>query len=218
LAEPVVMPARGGVVVRYLIAVFAPGSHALPMPDADVLRAGGVTEAVPGDTARFAVVSVLPAGDSLPEPRASLGPLPRASPRLLPLVVLVAGALGTGAGWWGLRRRRGRRPDATHPAEKPSRAPLARWMAAGEARAVAAAATGRLRRAIAEAEPHAHTALNDPECLALLKERRPAWPLAELADTLAGLERAGYAPAIPADVLATAEQAEELAAALERRR
>jgi len=216
LADPSSLPARGGVVVRYAVAAFAPGAHALAMPDLDVLHPDGVAETVPGDTARVTVVSVLPPGDSLPAPQPSLGPLPRAAPRLLPLGLLIAAALGSGVTWLSLRRRRGARPGRVPPVEKRSPAPIARWMAAGEARAVAAVAAERLRRAIARVEPRAHAALDDVECLALLGELRPAWPLDELRETLSGLERARYAPAIPADVLAVAEQAEEMATALER--
>ena len=69
LTEPVAVSARGGVLLRYAVALFTAGTHAVAMPDADVLRPDGVAETLPGDTARVVIASVLPPEDSLPVPR-----------------------------------------------------------------------------------------------------------------------------------------------------
>jgi hypothetical protein len=211
LSDPVAVAARGGVIVRYAVALFAPGRHALPMPDVDVLQPGGVSETVPGDTAWITVSAVLPPGDTLPPPRPSLGPLPRGERRVFPVALLVGAALSASAAWWRVRRRRGPPVGPPPAAEAPADAPLDRWLAAGEARAVAAVAADRLRRAIGRVEPRAHCALSGDEVLAVLREAQPDWPLDDIAATLGALERARYAPAIPADLMGLVEQAAALA-------
>jgi hypothetical protein len=210
LTDPSVEPARGGTIVSYRVAFFAPGSHGLVMPDVELLASGGVSETVAGDTAWVTVRSVLPPGDTLPPPRPSLGPLPRGERRLLPLVMLLGLVLSGSAGWWIVRRRRGPGGAIALPPEAPPPPPLERWLAAGEARAVAVVAADRLRQAIAIAEPRAHRGLAGDELLAVLGAARPDWPLSDLGDTLGALERARYAPAIPADLMSLVEQADEL--------
>ncbi|HWP38215.1 MAG TPA: hypothetical protein VNL18_11750 [Gemmatimonadales bacterium] len=210
LTDPSVEPARGGVIVRYRVAFFAPGSHGLAMPDVDMLAPGGVSETVAGDTAWVTVASLLPPGDTLPPPRPSLGPLPRGERSLRPLVVLIGVVLSGAASWWTVRRRRGPRVVIAHTPAEPAPPPLDRWLAAGEARAVAVVAADRLRHAIAAAEPRAHRGLALDELLAVLGDTRPDWPLPAIADTLGALERARYAPAIPADLMSLVEQVDTL--------
>ncbi len=216
LGEPVVLRVDSGVRVRYTLALFEPGRHAVEMPPVEVLYRDGRVDQIPPDTAWITVAAVVPAGDSLPPPRGSLAPLARFPTRRLPLLLLTSLVL-VGAGLWALVRRR--RPPMPAPAPAaPGRAvaPLARWMAAGEARAVATLAADRLRACIAALEPRADRRLSAEECIARLDAVRPEWPVRTLAELLRGLERAQFAPAVASDVGALVAQVDELVADLGR--
>jgi hypothetical protein len=106
-----------------------------------------------------------------------------------------------------VRPRPGTPEDAAHPAE----APLQTWVEAGELRAAAASVTERLRRALERLEPDAAAGLPTDALLAVLRLRRPSWPLSEIEELLHALERARFAPAVPDDVLILEAQAEDLA-------
>lgn len=199
--------ARGDrLLIGYDFTAFEPGEHAIAMPAVELLYADGTAELVLGDTARIRVRSVLPPGDSVPAPKPSLAPVPRARRSPAPALALMGVVLG-GATLWAFRRRRVRgRPDSPAPDAPPVEPPLERWIAAGEVRAAASATADRLRRALARAEPSAHTALDVDACIAALRRARSDWPLEDLEDALRALERARFAPAVPSDVLALADQ------------
>lgn len=206
LGEPQVVIRGDRVLIGYAFGLFEPGEHAVPMPSVELLYPDGRAETVVGDTARVRVRSVLPAGDTLAAPQPSLGPVPRAARSPGALLVLI-GAVLTGAAVWGVRRRRvAGRPAPPGVASAAVEPPLERWVGAGEVRAAAATTAVRLRRVLASREPSAHTGLSVEECLAALRRSRPQWPLDDLEDTLRLLERAQFAPAVPADVLALADQ------------
>lgn len=211
LGEPSVTPRGDRLVIRYRFAVFEPGEHAVAMPPVELVHVDGTAETVLGDTALVRVASVLPAGDSVPSPKPSLGPVPRAVRKPGPLIVLISLVLGS-AGLWAVRRRRvGTRPasdtlDAAQPRPADPEPPLARWVGAGEVRAAASVAAEWLRRALEQAEPRARVSLSTEECLAVLRDARPEWPLDDLADALHALERARFAPAVSSDVLALVDQ------------
>src|SRR5204863_484279 len=82
--------------------------------------------------------SVLPAGDSVPEPAASLGPVARRPGDYRPLIALLGAVLLLTMGGAFARRRTRRGLAREAPTNLPAVAPLARWIAAGEPRAVAA--------------------------------------------------------------------------------
>jgi hypothetical protein len=110
--------------------------------------------------------------------------------------------------WW---RRRGRaRPRPLAALVDPARPPLERWADAGEARAVAAAATMRLRGAIARAADGASPALDTESLLAHLRATRPDWPLGELGDLLRSLDRARFGAGEVSDPVGLARWAAEL--------
>jgi hypothetical protein len=215
LGEPVTRPVSRGVQVRYALAMFEPGRHALELPPVEVLYRDGRVDQVSADTAWITVVSLLPPGDSLPAPRASRAPLARFPTRIAPLAILLLVVLG-GAGAW-IAARRGRRrfePVPARPSADPV-PPLERWSSAGEARAVASVASSRLRDRIARLEPRAGDTLATEECIALLEEARPDWPLRVLSETLRDLERARFAPAAGSDVGALVKRVEELLTSLD---
>lgn len=216
LADPVVEQRGDVLVLRYAVTIFEPGVQRIAMPQVELFYPDGNTETVLGDTAVVRVRSVLPPGDSLPPPRASLAPLPRPRRSGTPVVVLVSLVVaGTGA-WAIVRRRLGPRPRAVEADPPAVGAPLRTWVEAGELRAAAAALADQLRRTIARLEPAADAGLSTEALLAVLSRRCAAWPLDEIDDVLRALERARFAPAVPDDVLALAEQAGMLTERLAR--
>ncbi len=195
LLPPEIVPAEGGLRVRYTVAVFAPGRLALAMPALELVYPDGAVELVLGDTAEIAVASVIPDSTTRPTPRPSLAPIARVGRSPAPLLALLAGVSALLA-LWTARRRRGRRAAALPPAPVAPvpPLPLMRWLGLGERRAVASLAADRLRRRLETLVPAAGRGLAVDDCLAALAAERPAWPLPEIAAVLAALERARFAP------------------------
>ena len=79
---------------------------------------------------------------------------------------------------------------------------------------MAAFAADRFRAALMRAAPEAERSLDTEQVIALLERSRSDWPLRDVADVLRTLNRACFAPAVPADVLEVVERAERLAAEL----
>jgi hypothetical protein len=176
------------------------------------LAPNGRTDSLPGGTAHVDVRSVIPDSVKRPEPRPALAPL--RPERRRPLVLLAAVALSAGllvgGVWW--RRRPGPPPGEALPVPVEGEVPDARWLAAGEPKAVAARATERLRAVIARAHPRASLALSTTECLAVLEREMPDIPYRQLADVLTQLERASFGAAQGGEVAALVERARALAA------
>lgn len=195
LLPPEIVPAEGGLRVRYTVAVFAPGRLALAMPALELVYPDGAVELVLGDTAEIAVASVISDSTTRPTPRPSLAPIARVGRSPAPLLALLAGVSALLA-LWTARRRRGRRAAALPPAPVAPvpPLPLMRWLGLGERRAVASLAADRLRRRLETLVPAAGRGLAVDDCLAALAAERPAWPLPEIAAVLAALERARFAP------------------------
>ena len=76
LADPVVLRNDRGILVRYTLSVFEPGRHPVDIPPVELVRRDGRVDVVGSETAWITIRSVLPAGDSLPAPMPSLGPVP----------------------------------------------------------------------------------------------------------------------------------------------
>ncbi|MBI4501348.1 MAG: hypothetical protein HY700_09325 [Gemmatimonadetes bacterium] len=214
LAEPIMLRTRKGIMVRYTFAMFEAGRHPVGLPPVELLYRDGRVELRPEDTAWVSVRSVLPPGDTLPQPAGSLGPIARHPTDARPLLVATATVLLAAGGWAVTRRRRRRRRESEAAPAAPAAPPVERWIAAGEARAVAAVVADRLRNRIAELAPEADRALSAEECIGVLERRRPDWPLRDLSDALRALERARFAPAVPGDVAALVRQVGALLQAL----
>ena len=211
LGEPVVARRGNGWVIRYAVAVWAPGTRDVVLPPAWRLAPDGRTDSLPGGVATVTIWSVIPDDVQHLEPQAALAPFrPERRRPAAPVAAIAVSAvlLAAGIGW----RRRPLRavPPAPHVPREPE-VPDARWLAAGEPRAVAARAAGQLRAAIARAHPRASPALSTAECLATLEQRVPDVPLRQLADVLAQLDRVAFASAQGADVALLAERARALA-------
>lgn len=216
LDAPVIAYTEGTVVVRYQIALFEPGVHGLAMPDIELIYPDGGLVTVPGDTAWITVRSVLPQGDSSASPRASLGPVARSRTELgfvilPPLTVLAVTVL------WGMRRRRPKeRPAWRTGSGKRVEAPVVQWARAGELRAVVSAVTDRLRESIERALPLAGRQLSTDECLEIIAQQQPNWPVRELATVLRSLDRARFSPAVPSGIVELAQRAGNLSSSLAR--
>ena len=211
LGRPQLLIRGDSAIVRYPVVAWTPGTHTVTVPGPTLLAPDGAIDSAAPVPVTFTVRSVLP-----DRPASTLRPLPpaglvcRRPVSLLPLgvLLLVAAALLLPVGWWW--RRTGRAttlPDA--PAVPPI--PVERWADAGEARAVLALAASNVRGAIAAGEPDAHEGLDVETCLAVLRERRPAWPLADLTQLLRELDAARFAPGSPADALRLYREADAVA-------
>jgi hypothetical protein len=211
LGDPAVLRAPDGWVIRYPVVVWVTGTHTIPLPPVWRLAPDGRSDSLPGGTVRLDVQSVIPDSVKQPQPRSAIAPLrsERRNPVALLVAVAASGALLAGA---IARRRRPSRavpPAPQVPLE--GEVPDARWLAAGEPKAVAARAMGRLRVAIARKHPRASLALSTAECLAILEHELPDIPRRQVADVLTQLERVAFASAHGADVAVLAQRAGALA-------
>jgi hypothetical protein len=210
LRDPVVAYRPGGISIRHVAAFFETDS--VTLPDIELIFPDGDVQVVTGGRATVVIQSILPSEtDSLPVPRGSRAPVARLSMHLAPalnamIIVVVATML------WGVLRRRARaRPDWVDAIPDVTDPPAAKWIAAGEPRAVASLVMVRLREELVARLPEAKETLSVEECLAVVERERPDWPVSELADVLHAIERTSFAPAVPHDVLALLDQVEAVA-------
>jgi hypothetical protein len=216
LMDPLVVRRGADWVVRYAVVAWAPGKHDVTLPPVWRLGASGEADSVPGGTATFTLRSVIPDSVTRPEPRPALAPLrtERSTPAPVLLAVLVAGVSLGGALWW--RRRPPRRLAAPTIVAGVAEIPDRRWLEAGEPKAVAARAAGRLRTVLARVVPDAHAGLSTAECLEVVRRHRPQSPVQALAVVLGGLDRVAFGTGASPDVTVLVRQAETLAQDLER--
>lgn len=216
LGDPVVRRAEGGWTVRYPVVAWAPGVITAAMPPLWRLGPDGSADSLPGGTATFHVASVIPDSIPAPAPQPALAPVRLARRTPLPAfagLLVSAGMLVALVAW----RRRAPRVVAPRPdLELDPEIPDARWVAAGEPRAVAARAAHRLRSALAHAVPEAHDALSTTECLAVVERARPDAPLRQLRELLHALDQVAFATAHGINVGPLAARARALADELAR--
>jgi len=211
LGDPIVVPASGAWVVRYAVVAWTPGEMSLDMPPLWRLGPDGTADSLSGGTATFRVASVIPDSVRAPAPQPALGPLrlDRSSPfPLIAAVLLAAGTLLLLILW---RRRGPRSALAGQTLAVDAEVSDARWLSAGEPKAVAARAAQRLRRALSHAIPDAHEALSTEECLAAVARARPDAPLRDLRELLLGLDQVAFATAHGVEVAPLAARARALA-------
>jgi len=212
LADPTLVRAADGWTVTYLLAAWTPGRHVVIMPPLWRLGPEGELDSLPGGTVTLDLRSVLSdSGTTPPAPRPLIAPLRGGRRDPLPLAagMLLATLTLVGATAW--RRRAPRRLPDPPPPELLPEVPDARWLGAGEPKAVAARAAHRLRSAIAAAIPDAAEALATAECLAAVERLRPRAPLRDLRDVLVALDQVEFSSAHGADVAALAVRARALA-------
>jgi len=211
LGDAVVLAAPGAWVVRHVVVAWTPGDISLDMPPIWRLGPDGTADSLSGGTATFHVASVIPDSVKSPAPQPSLGPLrlDRSSPfPLIAAVLLSSGVLLLLILW---RRRAPRSSVAGTGLATDAEVADARWLSAGEPKAVAARAAQRLRRAVAHAIPDAHEALSTEECLAAVERARPDAPVRDLRELLLGLDQVAFASAHGVEVAPLAARARALA-------
>jgi hypothetical protein len=214
LSDGAVLQGPAGWVVRYAVVAWKPGPHTLPLPPIWRLGPNGRADSSAGGVASFRVANVIPDTLKDPAPRGPLGPLRLAGRNPVPALAALLVSIGLLAAGIALRRRGPQSVAALPPVPVDHEVPDARWLAAGEPKAVATRATWRLRAALARAVPAAHVALATPECLAALDQARPGAPVQELRDLLEQLDRVAFASSHGTDVAALATMARRLAAEL----
>ena len=195
LLGPPVLSVRGdSAVVAYPLVVWVPGQHTVAVPSPILLAPDGAVDSLSPESRTFEVRSVLPPrADSTvaPQPEAGIVRRRTVTARPLALLLLAAVLLVLPLHWWWRRRGRPLPPAGVVRVAAP---PVERWADAGEARAVLALASARLRGIVARAIPEAHEGLDTEACLARVVAARPDWPLDELAAVLRALEEARFSP------------------------
>jgi hypothetical protein len=214
LGPPRITVGESKAEIAYPVAIWRTGSHTLQIPGPLLLAADGSVDSLAGQTVTLDVASVLPrpATDTSlrPQPRADFVPRPATTP--LPLILLLVVAIAILIPlhrWW---RRRGKPVVRSAGLESggPAIPPLEQWADAGESRAVAAAATARLRLALAARLPDASPSLDTETVIARIAEHRPEWPVRELADLLHQLDRTRFGTGALPDAVTLARRALEL--------
>jgi hypothetical protein len=210
LSSPVAAYSEGAVVVRYQLAFFETGDHPVLMPDLELNYPDGRTHVFPGDTALVHIGSILPAEDDEPPLRPSLGPVARTQRSLTPTWAILSVLIVCLVSWAVWRRRVGDRPVWARVVVEPPEVPLQQWIMAGESKAAVGVIADRLRDAIERLIPSAGRQLSTRECLTVIQESRPGWPIRDIEGVLRSLDRAQYAPAVPNDVALLVDQVEAL--------
>ncbi|HVH66517.1 MAG TPA: hypothetical protein VM716_01480 [Gemmatimonadales bacterium] len=215
LGDPAVLRSPSGWVVRYAVVAWTPGAHRLMLPPIWRLAPDGRVDSLAGGGTAFTVASVIPVTLKNPDPRGPLAPLRTLHRNAMPPLVALAVTTVLLAVGLVLRRRLPRSfpsaPALPVPLER--EVPDGRWLEAGEPKAVAVRATGRVRTALARTVPEAHPALATAECLAVVERVTAArkLPLRELRELLEQLDRVAYSSAPGCDVAALAATARRLA-------
>lgn len=212
LGPPRVLVRGGSAEIVYPIVIWHAGEHTLRPPGPLFLGPDGTVDSLAPEPVSIRVASVLPAVPPdtglRPQPRAEF--VARGATTPIPLLILlgITGLLLAPLHWWW--RRRGR-PTTTAPAATGGpRLPIDRWSDAGESRAVAAAAAGRLRGLLAARIPSAHPGLDTESAIAEVRGARPDWPVDELGELLRALDRVRFGQAAGPDALALARRAGQL--------
>lgn len=217
LGRPIIRSEGGSTVISWPAVAWTSGTRDISVPGPVVIRADGVTDSMPAETQTLAIASVLP--DSVPIER--LPPQPEAgivleritSPWPVLVAILAALLIIAPLAWWW--RRRGPTAASVPVTVHPPVWPLSEWSESGEGRAVAAVAARSLRTTLVRLLPGTPPGLVTSRLIRIMREQRPAWPIAELSRVLEALESVQFSAATPAAVLALASEAEELRLAVE---
>jgi hypothetical protein len=150
LGRPHVLRRGDSAEVAWPVAAWAPGEHLVTVPGPVLVQPNGIEDSLPAQAMTIVVRSVLPVAprDSVITPQPPAPVVPTMERSILPLLVLLAGAVALLAPlhWWW--RRRGPATAAVVPPAPPADPPVERWADAGEGRIVLDAAVERLRSAI----------------------------------------------------------------------
>jgi len=211
LGDAVTIAGANGWTVRMSVVAWSPGPVSLQMPAIWRLAPDGTADSLDGGTATLQVASVIPDSVRNPAPQPALGPLRLDRATAIPViaaVLLASGMLLLLILW---RRRAPRSVALGDALTVDSPVSDARWLSAGEPKAVAARASQGLRRAVAQAIPAAHEALSTAECLAVIERTHPDAPVRDLRELLVALDQVSFATAHVVEVAPLAARARTLA-------
>ena len=219
LGPPRVVVRGGSAEIAYPIVIWRTGDHRIAAPGPLLLGPDGGVDSMPPRVFRLSIASVLPAvrpdTGLRPQPRADFVARGATTPLPVLVALLLAAVLLAPLHWWWWRRGPAR-PLRPAEAGGPAKPPLERWSDAGESRAVAAAATGRLRAWIARHLAGAHPGLDTEAVLATVASDAPGWPHGELGDLLRSLDEARFGQTTFPDAIGLARWAAELEPRLAR--
>jgi hypothetical protein len=211
LGDPMVDLGATADTVRYAVVVWTAGAHRFRLPSLWLVGAGGRTDSLPGGEGAVTVRSVIPPDSARPAPKALLPPLdPRPDSPWPPLVTALLGL----ALLVVLVRHRRRGPRVTAPPAEfvmGGGAPDARWLVAGEPKAVAARASRVLRQSLARVVPDALESLPVREALDAADGKMPGTTFRRLRESLLALDQVAFAVAHGTDVAQVAADARALA-------
>ena len=214
LGRPDLVLRGDSAILRFPLVAWTAGRHTVRLPGVVLLRADGSTDSLPSSSASFSVRSVLPdrpVEELAIQPPASIVSRRAVSflPPLVAALLVLAAVLPLH--WWWRRRGKVPAPELVPPAPV---VPVSDWAGAGEVRSVLSLASGRLRLAMQQADPAAHTGLDAAEAIAVLRDRKPILPVNEVERLLNQLDAARFAPLAAADAEALYGEAEALRARL----
>lgn len=211
LGDPAVQFGTTADTVRYAVVAWTAGPHRFRLPSIWLVGAGGRSDSLAGGEGAVTVRSVIPADSTRPAPKALLPPLdPRPDSLWPPVITAVLGLVALVL----LVRLRRRGPRSTAPPAEfvmGGGAPDARWLAAGEPKAVAARATRVLRQALARVVPDALESLPVREALDAAEGKVPGTTFRRLRESLLALDQVAFAVAHGSDVAHVAAEARALA-------
>lgn len=203
LGTPLVIRDGDSVTVRYALVAWRPGSHPLTVPGPDLIAPDGTVRTTPTRPVTVEIVSVLP--DAPPEEipiETESGIVPRPITSWIPMAVLLmaVGVMVAPLWWWWSRRGPASRPEPVVP--RMAALPIEQWSAAGEHRAVLAAASDTVRHALAN-HFHEAPAARDTDAWidAVLQEADAPWDSAIVVALLRDIDRARFQPGDPDAVL-----------------
>jgi len=203
LGTPRIVRDGDSVTVRYPMVAWRPGSHSLTVPGPEFIAPDGTVRSGPSHAVTVDVVSVLPDEPVAEIPvKAESGIVGRPITSWIPLAVmlLAVAVMVAPVWWWWLRRGQ---PVAPQPAVlRMPELPIEQWSAAGEQRAVLAAASDTVRHALAG---HLEELPASPDIEAWIDavERKSdaPWDGAAVVVLLRDIDRARFRPDDPGTVL-----------------
>lgn len=205
LGAPRVIREGDSVTVRYPVVAWRPGSHSLTIPGPELIAPDGTVESGPPRAVTVEVASVLPVGapEEIPV-KAESGIVPRPITSWIPLALLLlaAAAVVTPLWWWWLRGGKPPSPPLQPIESRRPQLPIEQWSAAGEHRAVLAAASDTVRHRLAGHLAELPAAGDTDAWIAAVERETDApWDGAVVAVLLRDIDQARFRPEDPAAVL-----------------
>lgn len=216
LGTPSVIRGDDSVTVRYPLVVWRPGIHSLTVPGPEFIGQDGTVTSGPTREVTVEVASVLP--DAPPEEipvKAESGIVLRPITSLVPMMVLLlaAAAFAAPLWWWWLRR--GSLPPAEPVLPVMPELPIEQWSAAGEHRAVLAAASDTVRHELGtHLEDVPASASTEAWIEAVRGEADTPWDDGSVVELLRDIDQARFRPDDPEAVLDLYRRALSVAAPL----